>query len=58
MEEERIISSTKRPEDNDAELSLRPRRFNEYIGQERVKENLAIFIEAARVGRLFMSGFS
>jgi Holliday junction DNA helicase RuvB len=30
------------------ELSLRPRKLNEYIGQEKIKNNLAIFIEAAK----------
>lgn len=34
--------------DADTELSLRPRRIAEYIGQEKVKENLKVFIEAAR----------
>ncbi len=48
MEEERIIGATKRPEDSEAELSLRPRRFMEYIGQNKVKENMEIFIKAAK----------
>ena len=30
------------------EMSLRPRRFDEYIGQRKVKENLMIYIEAAK----------
>ncbi|MEK7871837.1 MAG: AAA family ATPase, partial [Nitrospirota bacterium] len=30
------------------ETSLRPATFNEYIGQKRIKENLRIFVEAAR----------
>ena len=47
MEEERIVAALKQIED-DAELSLRPRRLSEYIGQDRVKENLAIFITAAK----------
>lgn len=51
MEEERIIGAAKREEDIDAELSLRPRRFVEYIGQHRVKENLEIFIKAAKERR-------
>jgi len=33
--------------DAELELSLRPKTFTEYIGQEKVKENLAIYIEAA-----------
>ena len=35
------------PEDGN-ELSLRPRYLNEYVGQEKVKENLEVFIEAAK----------
>ena len=35
-------------EDLPAENSLRPRRLDEYIGQDRVKENLTVFIEAAK----------
>ena len=30
------------------ELSLRPKRFEEYIGQEKVRSNLSVFIEAAK----------
>lgn len=45
---ERILSATRRPEDWDLEPSLRPQFLAEYIGQTRVKENLRIFIEAAR----------
>jgi Holliday junction DNA helicase RuvB len=36
------------PEDTDIEFSLRPKRLNEYIGQDKVKENMSIFIKAAR----------
>jgi Holliday junction DNA helicase RuvB len=46
--EERLISATARPEDFEADLSLRPRRLDEYIGQEKVKEMISIFIQAAR----------
>ena len=35
-------------EDRDIELSLRPKTFEEYIGQEKVKENLKVFIKAAQ----------
>ncbi|MBQ4625801.1 MAG: AAA family ATPase, partial [Clostridia bacterium] len=35
-------------EDSDIEVSLRPKTISEYIGQEKVKENLSIYIEAAR----------
>ena len=48
MEEERLISSeTKRVEDLDENL-IRPTRLADYIGQEKVKEQMSIFIEAAR----------
>ena len=35
-------------EDENLELSLRPRTLNDYIGQEKVKENLKIYIDAAK----------
>ncbi|ATW23952.1 Holliday junction branch migration DNA helicase RuvB [Candidatus Formimonas warabiya] len=48
MEEERIVSSSMKPEDLDNELSsIRPMTFGEYIGQDKVKNNLEIFIQAA-----------
>jgi Holliday junction DNA helicase, RuvB subunit len=47
MEEERLVCGEVVLEDVD-ETSLRPRKFNEYIGQAKVKENLTIFIEAAK----------
>jgi Holliday junction DNA helicase RuvB len=46
--EERLISAAVRPEDFAADLSLRPHRLDEYIGQEKVKEMISIFIQAAR----------
>lgn len=47
--ENRIVSADEIPEDTVGyENPLRPRTFDEYIGQEKVKENLKIFIEAAR----------
>jgi len=45
---ERVIAPEARAEDEALDQSLRPRRLDEYIGQDRVKENLRIFIEAAR----------
>ena len=45
---ERIIQPKRMEEDLPAENSLRPRRLEEYIGQDRVKENLTVFIEAAK----------
>lgn len=46
---DRIITTDFTEEDLSLEGSLRPRRLNEYIGQEQVKRNLTIFIEAARM---------
>jgi len=51
MEEERIVSARLMMEDQAAEYSLRPRYLSEYIGQERVKENLKVYIEAAKMRR-------
>ena len=45
---ERIIEPVLTPDDVDIEFSLRPKYLNEYIGQDKVKENLKIFIEAAK----------
>ena len=45
---ERLVSTTEREEDRVLETSLRPRRLDDYIGQDRVKENLRIVIEAAK----------
>ncbi len=45
---ERVTEPEFRPEDVDIEYSLRPKMLTEYIGQDKVKENLKIFIEAAK----------
>ncbi|WP_353892634.1 Holliday junction branch migration DNA helicase RuvB [Proteinivorax hydrogeniformans] len=45
--EGRIVSANKQQEDT-KELSLRPQGFDQYIGQNKAKENLRIFIEAAK----------
>ncbi|GAB4265673.1 Holliday junction branch migration DNA helicase RuvB [Thermincola ferriacetica] len=46
--EERIVSTKPREEDMEGDYSLRPRRISEYIGQQKVKENLRVFVEAAK----------
>lgn len=46
--ENRIVTPGLSPEDSDIEFSLRPRRLTDYIGQEKAKENLSVYIEAAR----------
>ena len=47
-ENDRLIDKTLQEEDIGLDFSLRPRDFDEYIGQNKVKENLSIFIEAAK----------
>lgn len=47
-EENRIITTSETIEDKDSEYSLRPRVLDEYIGQKKAKENLKVFIEAAK----------
>ncbi|CAD7338377.1 Holliday junction branch migration DNA helicase RuvB [Sphingomonadales bacterium 56] len=46
MSEDRLIASTRRPEDVDA--ALRPKSLTEFIGQQAARENLRVFIEAAK----------
>ena len=48
---ERIVSRGPLEEDQQWEPTVRPKVWEEYIGQEKVKENLRIFIEAARARR-------
>src|ERR1700732_2665799 len=49
MTDERLISSSTRvDEDAQYEAGLRPRTLNDYIGQDRVRENLEVSIAAAR----------
>ena len=45
--DERIISTRQLDGDTDAEYSIRPKTMDEYIGQEKVKESLKIYIDAA-----------
>jgi Holliday junction DNA helicase RuvB len=47
--EERIVTAHLMMEDQAAEFSLRPRYLAEYIGQAQVKDNLKIYIEAAKL---------
>ena len=46
--ENRIVSTGLTETDRDIENSLRPKTLEDYIGQDKVKENLAVYIEAAR----------
>ena len=45
---ERIIEPEQNEEDVQLDRSLRPLRFEDFVGQDRIKENLHIFIEAAK----------
>lgn len=47
-DENRIITSTMQNDDVDIENSLRPKTLDDYLGQEKTKEQLKIFIEAAK----------
>ena len=49
--EERIVTTRTLGEDSDVEYSLRPKILAEYIGQSKVKENLSVYIEAAKARR-------
>jgi Holliday junction DNA helicase RuvB len=46
--ENRIINAEIESDDLNSELKIRPKRFHEYTGQEKIKENLKIFIGAAK----------
>ena len=46
--EKRIITTTAGEYDSDIDISLRPDTLDTYIGQDKVKENLRVFIEAAK----------
>ena len=46
--ESRLTGPEYGPADGENEFSLRPRNFDEYVGQDAVKENLSVFIAAAR----------
>ncbi len=45
---ERAISPQKRDDDQQYDATLRPRTLNDYVGQEKIRENLKLFIDAAR----------
>ena len=48
MSSDRIVDSLQAEEEAQYEAGLRPRTFNDYIGQDRVRENLTVSITAAR----------
>jgi Holliday junction DNA helicase RuvB len=49
MEPARVLASNATREDEAVEASIRPKRLDEYLGQETVREQLKIYIEAARL---------
>ena len=46
--EKRVISTQLQEEDYKIESSLRPQRLEDYIGQEKIKSNMKVYIEAAK----------
>ncbi|MEI8189470.1 MAG: Holliday junction branch migration DNA helicase RuvB [candidate division NC10 bacterium] len=48
MTDDRITARTQLTEDQQVEQTLRPTRWDEYVGQQQVKDNLQIFIQGAR----------
>jgi holliday junction DNA helicase RuvB len=46
---ERVISGAAQPDDENLDVSLRPRRLADFIGQAQVKDNLSIAIQAAKM---------
>ena len=47
MDEERLISTGFRGEDDEAEGTLRPHSLAEYFGQQKIKDSLSIYMQAA-----------
>ena len=45
---DRITTAVLDPEDDEIERSLRPRRLDDFVGQERIKEQLGIALDAAK----------
>lgn len=48
MDEERFITSTKLLDDGEIDATLRPKTLSEYVGQDKIKNNLKVFIEASK----------
>jgi len=47
--ENRIVDSSYTPMDAETEVSLRPKTLNDYVGQAKAKDNLKIYIDAAKI---------
>lgn len=61
VDRDRDLSGQLRPEDGPVDAALRPRGFDEYVGQTKVKDNLKVFVQAAQqrgeaVDHLLFSG--
>jgi len=48
LDKDRLVSAVQAEDDASYELKLRPRYLREFIGQKKVKENLAVAVEAAK----------
>ena len=48
MQDDRLVSAAGRGDEDVVDRAIRPRAFSEYVGQEQVKSQMGIFIEAAR----------
>ena len=51
MEDERVVSAVLKKEDQEVEGSLRPRRLQDFVGQQKARESIAVFIQAALTRR-------
>ena len=51
MDEDRLIEAASLPDDPDFDVALRPKTLEEFVGQERVKEQLSLLIDGARQRR-------
>ena len=48
MTETQFLAPAVQPDEDELDRSLRPRKLDEFVGQERIKEQLAIALEATR----------
>ena len=47
-EDDRLVSGAPEGDEQNFEQTLRPRRLADYVGQQRIKDNLGVFLQAAR----------
>ncbi len=48
MSENNVLSSDNAPEDENLDIELRPKKFSDFIGQDSIKKNLHVYIEASK----------